>query len=80
MFDILCSSIIPCDRNTVSFGNPPRISQKHAWWDSTSLISFLGQEIEEELDKAAYDPENMKPDGSTDTGSIISRKMLVAAV
>ncbi|KAM0437515.1 hypothetical protein ACHAPT_001879 [Fusarium lateritium] len=40
-------------------------------------VSGIGHAVEEELDAATFDPENMSPDGSTDIASIIRRKMLM---
>lgn len=39
-------------------------------------VSGVGKKIEDALDEGLLDAENMKPDGSTDIGSILSRKML----
>ncbi|KAF3806886.1 hypothetical protein GCG54_00007136 [Colletotrichum gloeosporioides] len=37
----------------------------------------IGVNIEAEINASYYDPENLSPDGSTDLGSILKRKMLL---
>ncbi|KAK0710148.1 hypothetical protein B0T26DRAFT_724201 [Lasiosphaeria miniovina] len=39
-------------------------------------VSGIGQKITDTMDSEAWDPENIDPNGSTDIGSILSRKML----
>lgn len=40
-------------------------------------VSGIGREVEQELDAAELDPDNMSPDGSTDIAPIIRRRMLM---
>ncbi|KAK3940786.1 hypothetical protein QBC46DRAFT_312764 [Diplogelasinospora grovesii] len=39
-------------------------------------VSGVGKTIADALEKEAWDPENIEPNGSSDIGSILSRKML----
>lgn len=39
--------------------------------------SGIGARIEAEIEDSQMDPENLRPDGSTDLGSILRRKMLI---
>ncbi|KAK1967176.1 hypothetical protein LY78DRAFT_576915 [Colletotrichum sublineola] len=40
-------------------------------------VSGIGEEIEAEISASRLDPENLNPDGSTDLGAILCRKMLM---
>lgn len=40
-------------------------------------ISGIGEKITDAMENEDWDPENIEPSGSTDIGSILSRKMLM---
>ncbi|WDK11428.1 hypothetical protein CGRA01v4_02707 [Colletotrichum graminicola] len=40
-------------------------------------VSGIGAKMEAEIEASERDPANLNPDGSTDLGAIISRKMLM---